>query len=79
MGHAVRIVRLGAVLWVGLVAPREAVAIESPAGPACIPAGQCCKVCDKGQACGNTCISRTKECHKGRGCACNASELCGEP
>ena len=29
----------------------------------------CCKVCSKGKACGNSCIARNKECHKGRGCA----------
>ena len=37
---------------------------------------QCCKVCSKGKACGNTCISRSYTCHKGRGCACNADEVC---
>jgi hypothetical protein len=42
----------------------------------CIPADQCCKICDRGKACGNTCISRSYNCHKGRGCACNASEVC---
>lgn len=33
--------------------------------------GRCCKVCSKGKACGDSCISRDKECHKGKGCACN--------
>jgi hypothetical protein len=42
----------------------------------CVPAAKCCKVCDKGQACGNSCISASKQCHKGRGCACNAGEVC---
>jgi beta-lactamase superfamily II metal-dependent hydrolase len=32
----------------------------------------CCKVCTKGKACGNSCISREKTCHKPPGCACNA-------
>ena len=32
----------------------------------------CCKVCDKGKACGNTCINRRLTCHKPPGCACNA-------
>ncbi len=32
---------------------------------------RCCKYCVKGKACGNSCISRWKTCHKGRGCACN--------
>ena len=31
----------------------------------------CCKVCSAGKACGNTCISRSKNCHVGPGCACN--------
>jgi len=42
----------------------------------CIPASKCCKVCSAGQACGNSCISRRYTCHKGRGCACNSSEIC---
>lgn len=42
----------------------------------CIQRSECCKVCSKGQACGNTCISRSKNCHKGRGCACDAEEIC---
>lgn len=32
----------------------------------------CCKICATGKACGNSCISRKKTCHKRRGCACNA-------
>lgn len=31
----------------------------------------CCKICRKGKACGNSCISRRYTCHKGQGCACN--------
>lgn len=31
----------------------------------------CCKVCRKGKACGDSCISRSYQCHKGRGCACD--------
>ncbi|MEJ7601249.1 MAG: hypothetical protein WKG01_25315 [Kofleriaceae bacterium] len=30
----------------------------------------CCKICSKGYACGDTCISRSRTCHVGRGCAC---------
>lgn len=40
-------------------------------GPATAASQQCCKVCTKGKACGNTCIARDKKCHKGAGCACN--------
>lgn len=32
--------------------------------------GSCCKVCTSSQACGNSCISWSKSCHKGPGCAC---------
>lgn len=31
----------------------------------------CCKTCSKGKACGDSCISRAKQCHKGKGCACD--------
>lgn len=42
----------------------------------CIPIEKCCKICDEGKACGNSCIYRGFTCHKGRGCACDASALC---
>jgi len=35
------------------------------------PAKACCKVCRKGQACGNSCNSRQYTCRKPVGCACN--------
>jgi SH3-like domain-containing protein len=35
------------------------------------PARTCCKICSKGKACGDSCISRDKTCHKGVGCACD--------
>lgn len=31
----------------------------------------CCKVCSKGHACGDSCISRSKQCRKVPGCACD--------
>lgn len=31
----------------------------------------CCKICRKGKACGNSCISQSKDCHKPPGCACD--------
>ncbi len=31
----------------------------------------CCKVCRKGKACGDSCISRSKSCRAGQGCACD--------
>jgi hypothetical protein len=33
--------------------------------------GYCCKVCSVGKACGDSCISRDKVCHKPSGCACD--------
>lgn len=33
-------------------------------------ADSCCKHCSKGQPCGDSCISRNKQCNKGSGCAC---------
>jgi hypothetical protein len=57
--------------------PLDSKALElTPRIETCIPADQCCKICSKGKACGNTCISRSYDCHKGRGCACNADEVC---
>jgi endonuclease YncB( thermonuclease family) len=35
------------------------------------PARTCCKVCRKGKACGNSCISRRYTCRKPVGCACD--------
>lgn len=33
--------------------------------------GGCCKVCRKGKACGDSCISRNYNCSRPRGCACD--------
>lgn len=35
------------------------------------PGRACCKICRKGKACGDTCISRSYTCRKPPGCACN--------
>lgn len=31
----------------------------------------CCKVCDVGKACGDTCIAANQTCNSPSGCACN--------
>ncbi len=31
----------------------------------------CCKICRRGKACGNSCISRSYRCHQPPGCACD--------
>ena len=58
----------------------ERAATEAPAPSAppttCISADKCCRVCSAGKACGNSCIQATKTCHKGRGSACDESEIC---
>jgi len=36
---------------------------------------ECCKICRKGKACGDTCISRDRNCNEPPGCACNESDL----
>jgi hypothetical protein len=74
--HTARVLIVGASLWGVLVAPLAHAEAAVAAPGACIPAAQCCKVCDAGQACGNSCISRSKTCHKGQGCACDASNVC---
>jgi hypothetical protein len=33
--------------------------------------GDCCKVCDIGKACGDTCIAANLTCTAGDGCACD--------
>lgn len=58
-----------AALFVVAVAVGPAIARDIPAKP-----DVCCKVCTKGLACGNSCISRTKQCHKPPGCACQAGK-----
>jgi hypothetical protein len=30
----------------------------------------CCKRCNKGKPCGDSCIAQTSTCKKGKGCAC---------
>lgn len=32
----------------------------------------CCRICTTGKACGNSCISRYKNCTKAPGCACDS-------
>jgi hypothetical protein len=62
-----------AFIWISTVVPKAPVA---PSADQCIPADKCCRVCDEGKACGKTCIAKNKTCHVGRGCACNAAEVC---
>lgn len=36
----------------------------------------CCKVCTNSQACGDSCISSSFNCHQPPGCACDSFEVC---
>jgi hypothetical protein len=47
-----------------------AIDLLTPDLPKDVYAG-CCRHCSKGKACGDGCISRTKSCGKGPGCACD--------
>jgi hypothetical protein len=40
-------------------------------GAAAAQGRSCCKICSNGKACGDSCIARSKTCHKGKGCACD--------
>ena len=44
---------------------------EAPAAAEGEQPTECCKVCHKGKACGDSCIAREKNCTKGPGCACD--------
>jgi hypothetical protein len=50
----------------------------APIPTACTPPIKCCRVCTSGKACGNTCIADSKSCKKGKGCACDAADVCAE-
>ena len=50
----------------------EEPAITRPVSTSQAPA--CCRVCRKGQPCGDGCISATKQCKKEQGCACSAAD-----
>ena len=63
----------------GFGAGLEPASAESAAGhevPSCVPRALCCKMCKKGVACGDSCVSGRYSCQKERGCACDADEIC---
>ena len=43
---------------------------------ACRPRAECCRVCTRGEACGDACISASAACEHAGGCACDAEEVC---
>jgi hypothetical protein len=50
----------------------EEPAITRPVSTSQVPR-QCCRMCQKGQPCGDACISATRQCTKEQGCACSAA------
>lgn len=52
--------------------------LSPPVDDDCTPRSECCRVCDKGKACGDSCISRKLTCRKDDGCACDAADVCRE-
>ena len=46
-------------------------ALPSAQPPRTQPRRNCCRICRRGKACGNTCISRRFTCRRPPGCACN--------
>lgn len=42
----------------------------------CRPRSGCCRLCKEGKACGDSCLSRNRECRNRAGCACDAEEVC---
>ena len=44
----------------------------------CVEETSCCKVCDSGKACGDTCIDSDSSCSVSDGCACDPEDICTE-
>lgn len=42
---------------------------DDPEKPVC---PECCKICQRGKACGDSCIARDLTCHQETGCACDS-------
>jgi hypothetical protein len=56
--------------------PAERVANHGLEVPSCVPRALCCRKCDNGTACGDSCLRRGRDCQEVRGCACDADEIC---
>jgi len=54
--------------WTGLDFPSAPVSVVLDTRP---HSQACCKICRAGKACGNSCISRSNQCHQSSGCACD--------
>ena len=78
LGDALRVVQPLALALLLVTVPHavarsdQAPAVTLPLSAAEAPT-QCCRICRKGQPCGDGCISATKQCRKEQGCACSAA------
>lgn len=63
------------ILTAASVSADESASVSTPhddaLGVVDVVSAKCCKVCRKGKACGDSCIAKSKQCHKGPGCACD--------
>jgi hypothetical protein len=64
MKELIRLLRL-AVLAIPMAVTASVPLLQGCGG------GNCCKVCDFGMACGDTCLAKNEVCHVGVGCACD--------
>ena len=76
VGRASRVVQAMTVALLLVTVPHlDARADQAPAMTrplSTTEAPTCCRMCQKGQACGDACISATNQCKKDQGCACAA-------
>ena len=52
------------------------VPLVSSTSIACRSRAECCRVCAKGSACGDACVSADATCNEDRGCACDRASIC---
>ena len=81
LGQVAQIARAVALCLLLVIAPgMDARADQAPLITKPLPMStaeapqQCCRMCKKGKACGDGCISAERQCKKDRGCACSAAD-----
>lgn len=68
--------RIAIAAFFGLLGVAPALWAGNATAQGCTPRDMCCKVCNRGQACGDTCISRNRSCRTAPGCACDRVDVC---
>jgi hypothetical protein len=64
--------KIAFLLAAAFLTAAPAIFVPCGGGGAAVAQAGCCKKCSAGKACGDSCISRDKKCHKGKGCACDS-------